>query len=382
MADFTNPTQDNFAEASLLPDEWCGYLITPPGPNNRWEIDICDIPGSAGGVVFISPSMDEAAINGFIDQYIEADMALDVGPWSSIAEMQSIARHEFGHWYGLGDLYQMWPGTCAANEAAQGPPVMCTTASGVQIGNVNGLYYLYPELNTFDFPDSFVNNNIDAAVYQIAGSANNNADMVVLITDRDSGTNTNHFKIRPLVDIDPNTYAGTLGVTETLFSVTSGTIRDVGIAISNVDNSGTDNRDMVVGYVDTLGRIKFRTYFDINLSSNNLGWTSVSAEQTIVPSTTNHYGIDMVVFNVDGDTRDEMVIFSTEIVNSVRYVHWWVVNFNNDGTIASTTAFTSNTIRIEHNEIGAGVVDVANRKITVSMNAEDITSDEYVAIKC
>jgi hypothetical protein len=347
-----------------------------------------------------SPGFAAMATDGGTDTYDESDVAfnLDIDlngdgikdSWTQTT-LDNVARHEIGHFFGHGDLYGLFltQDLCDNSEKKFGNgvvgPVMCDDENQVSVGDADGLFYLYPNLESLSITETFSGSAGDIAITDLAGDADNTEpEFVVVEIDEDTAPTPDrqHFIVKPFLDVDENTYTENTGVQEELFFRDVSSITDVGLSFANVDRQG-DNPDLVVSWVETSSAAYWRVYWDVSLTaSEDLQWVgSPSSIFTMSGFPSNPGGIDTVFMNMDGDAQDEMVVISSHYngVDDVADYHFVELSSTTGGASGSWTHFTNTGIVIEDDAVGAAIIDSAKRLVAIVYNAEDLSTPEFGA---
>jgi hypothetical protein len=376
--------QDNILTPSLFGVECQGGQNVA---DDAFESSFCNLttPSKLAEVRF-DPSFAVMASDGEYDEFVEADVAFNSqwsGTWAPW-KLQDVAAHEYGHFFGLGDLYTMYTSQshCIIRERYQGEPIMCSESKPIAIGDVNGLHYLYPNSETLGMTESFSAVAIDLAVGSVEGSPSSEPDFVLLEGDYNPSTDVTAMRLRPF-EVDPNSYGDNPGLQETPIAV-GGKIRDIGAVFGNVDQNG-DRPDLVVAWVDVSNDIYYNVFFDTFESSENFNWgssTGIKGPLNGIHSAAE--AIDLVFLNMDADSAEEMVIFSSHYSSpdDMLDIYWAELPTGSGGNPPTNwNPNTSTGISVEDDAIGAGIIHKQERIVFVSYNADDVSTPEFMAYK-
>lgn len=363
-------------------------------PNGRFEVAFCAGPAGADAAVRWSPDLGTAAADGGIDFYTEADMVFNsLGTVNTEAEIENVGTHELGHMLGLGDMYNIYGGSssqCDTTEQLNGPPVMCGGATvNVARGDINGIYYLYPEQETVAITSTEDNEQeTDMAIAGLSGSTR--PEFVILQVNEDvtPSPDEQHFVIRPYQDVNENTYLGTAGVQEELtntgFPRSIADIKEVGLSIVNIAQGS--NPEMIVSWIESSNIGYWRVYWDVALTSGNLGWSGASNIQTMPTLLGNTEGIDTVFMNMDGDPALEMVVIKCRLDggSSCLVYYSYVELDGSTGAASGSWTHVNNpavAITLEDDKIGAGIIQDGDRVVAIANKLESGFTQEYIAYR-
>ncbi|MEP0824719.1 MAG: hypothetical protein HRF40_04470 [Nitrososphaera sp.] len=342
------------AKPSLFGDLCSGGSSTS---NNINEIGFCDFPGAdSGGMV----KLKLAQSSGVVTIQNEADMVFDSATtWAPTGsnEMYNVALHEFGHWYGLGDLYALKGLSCSGETTPR--PEMCDANTGsLQWGDKDGIRWLYPKVNSFSLAASGTITGSDSAMALIGGASS--PDMIFVWGDYSSTTGQTTIKAKGIWDISSSTGAGTTGTTVNLYTVT-GQVLDVGATLFIVD-SGDTIYDLIVSYTVGTSGSSYLVFWDLAKSSNSFTYTGPAGPYSVTGSSGDK-GTDLVVYDLTNDGNRDLVVVGSD--SSPLKVWYYYGTLSTSGTVSSwTTGSSSGTIGINTEDaIGLQKPNVGDGKI-------------------
>lgn len=334
-------TQDNTVPASLNPTTGCGTGLK----DNKNAVAWCSsaATGGAPAVTNRSPSMASSGAGvktgttsgnqGLVEVDIvyNKDYFINSGNWSQ-SYLDFYTRHEFGHFYGLGDLYQAYGGACDVDSGGDSDQIMCGLPSSQGWGDRAGASWMYPKRYSTSLSVTNTVSGSDSAVGSIPGSGTS-SDLLIAYADYNSATPETTIKVKPIWDIS-SSGSGTAGTVVSLLTV-SNQVYDIGATFANV-NSGT-TPDLIVSYSQNsagLPIVKFRVFFDISYSGGAFTWSSSSPGAT-VSGAGGDKGTDVAVYNFDTDTAQELVVMDSYFDGTKNVLYWYWGDISTAGDVAS-----------------------------------------------
>lgn len=405
--DFSGTVRNDSGVASMFGDAaLCDYSGID-GPNGIWEVAQCEAGEGFAGQAELNPSIATMGANGGYDrEIVEGDFIID-DDRSTATQIRETARHEFGHMFFLGDLYQLYNADDeACQDAGNEPPfnpLMCS-GNNIDTGDVDGIYFLYPFREVMSIDEQFTNRASDIAVaYLDDTSDDDEPEMVTVYEDYDSAGDTGYVYARLNRDIDPTSYSSTSGASLELFSDPGTTyFEDMGAAFGDIDHDGCDgksssdtdcelnggsgNPDLVVAWIDDVDDGKFLVYFDVEVvSPTQITWSSVTSERTINPVTSGYEGLDVLLMDFDSDGwKDELLTIMTDFdstAGSDQVFFTWA-SLSTSGLDGTWQSVTDTNVNISDDVIGAGIVDDSRQYVLVSYERDELPADqEYMGYK-
>ncbi|MFY3741851.1 MAG: hypothetical protein HMLIMOIP_002311 [Candidatus Nitrosomirales archaeon] len=336
--------QDTSNTPSLLKTECAAGVSTVNSIN---EIGFCNI--AAGGLVQTSG----VRLNQTTNTIVEADMVLNDGFWTS-SQLYNATLHEFGHWYGLGDLYKSY--ACETYEIND--PVMCIqdfSLGTLQWGDKDGIRWLYPIRYSFGLSAVNIITGADAAVAQIDSSCPN-PDLLAVWGDYSGAGVQTTIKARVLWDLDSITGARTTtGTIQSLVTV-SGQTYDVGATLYKVD--ADQAYDLIITYTVPFSGTSITYYmifWDITRSGScgsSFTYSGTAGPYT-VPFTAGDRGTDVAVFDIDGDITRDLVVTDSYLLGS-SYTFWYYYGaLSGAGTVSTWhTGISSGEFSVPTEDVG------------------------------
>ncbi|HXG06482.1 MAG TPA: hypothetical protein VNI77_04055 [Nitrososphaera sp.] len=362
--------------ASMVADACGGSGYTNDGEN---VLQWCNISpdGIIAGVRTYVWTYD-AGLQIVID---EADMVLETTYLGSAVQwgddttsywnVKEEVRHEFGHFImALGDIYELYGGTCDDQVSGTDEPVMCSasTNSALQPGDKAGAAFHYPKRYSQSL---YVEGSIvgaDSAVGQLRhsdGTTNSLNDLLIVYVDHNPTDGKRYIRIRPMWDILSSGVATTVGTTTTVIN-TASPVYDVGATIANINNAGSP--DLVITYtkdVSGVGQQHWVTFFDVvkNTANNGISVGSNSAIYTHNGATPAR-GSDVVIFNFDTDNGNEIGLMHSRESTDTR-PHLYIGDINTSGVVsglfsAGNSGHSSLVIPRAGGDIGFSIVGINN----------------------
>jgi hypothetical protein len=354
------------------------------------EVGFCD--HSVRGEVRLHPSARTTP--GVSDNIDEFDIIFD----SSIAwknwgaggqltqdDMQATATHEFGHVFGLGDVYDFYPNAtdpCVAfADAKEDPtPVMCDGFRTLGVADKNGIKQMYAEPQFNDLTQTSTSWTVDGsdialALVNTTSSNNNSYDLIQVFAEHDS-TNSN-IRAEFEWDLD-STGDGGSGTAVALISGITGRVQDVGAAFDNIDGDGFP--DLVVVYTVESPADTFKTYYkifsDIKRSSTSsfsaftTGSTFGGTFGTQITSAANGEGIDVVLWDYDGNNVKDIIVVTTKLDASGDWrMYYYYTTVTNTFAVGSWISGADGGDYITNEDgIGATMYDKSKRLLAVNYN--------------
>lgn len=350
-------------DASLL-GSICGNAPVANGVN---EIDICPGINSGGGTVH-----SVTRLSGQVVTTTEVDMGFSQNyQWDSDIDFYNVALHEFGHFYGLADMYSEISGggyDCLGGESPH--PIMCPDVGLIHLespqwGDRDGVRWLYPKLvsgqNSFSLSGTV--SGSDSGVAQI--DSNSLKDLMFVWGDYNSGTGQTTIRAKAIWDINSSTgLGGTVGSSVALTTI-AGQTKDVGATLGDITGD-TSKRDLVITFVDGVSTfVKYMTLKDITKSGNS--FTFGTPVSDFVDPTSGDKGTDVIVFDMIPGGAKEMVVIDSFDSNGLKLFYYYAALLS-DGSVAPgswTQGSSSGTIPLSTEDIGAQVPYPSNRIVTV-----------------
>lgn len=333
-------TQDNTATASLNPVSGCGTGTTDTKNVVAW----CASAATSGAPAAInrSPSLASSGVGvktgttsgnqGLVEADIVVNKDYYANGWTQ-SDLDRTNRHEFGHFYGLGDLYKVYGSACDYDPGGDSDQIMCGLPSSQGWGDRAGAAWMYPKLYSTSLSVTSTVSGSDSAVGSISGSGTS-PDLFIAYADYNSATPSSTIKVKPVWDIN-SSGSGTAGTVVSLPITHSSQIYDVGATFANV-NSGT-SPDLVISYSYNSGGVsivRFRVFFDISYSSGSFTWASSTLGAT-VSGAGGDKGTDVAVYNFDTDTAQELVVMDTYFDGTKNVLYWYWGDITTAGDVPS-----------------------------------------------
>ncbi len=320
---------------------------------------------AATAFAYLSPSWSSAG-TGIQTSLSEVDIALHAGfftgGWTS-SDLDRTIRHEFGHFYGLGDLYRINGTGCSFDPGGDFDQLMCSTASTQGWGDKAGAVFLYPKRYSTSLSVTNIVSGSDSATAAIPSSGSN-PDILFVYADYNSGAPQSVIKVKPYWDISSSTGSGTSGTVSTL-RTESYQVFDVGATIESV--GGSSNPDLVLTYSRTLLSNTYTYYmvfFDISYSGGALTWSSTYGP-TPVTGSGNDKGTDVLVYDMTGDGSKDLVVMNSRYDGANYKLYWYWGTISSNGSVSSwSSSPDNNTISVKSSEdIGFSKPTSANNRI-------------------
>jgi hypothetical protein len=287
--------------------------------NTQNEVGFIPLPTDVLACTVVNISVDDPYPGQPILHIIasEADMVFNSDETWSDNLMYATAMHEFGHVYGLSDLYDVYPSGCEGYEIPY--QVMCDNVpedgtTALQWGDRDGIRFLYPK--TYSFPITVTGTSIkgsDSAAGSVSGTGSGK-DLFIVYSDYNSGTSQTIIKGKMAKDLSSTTGSpASYSSVKTLQTIT-GSTRDVGATFANVD--GDSARDLILTYATTT-KSYYKVFFDI---TSTFGWSSTAGPYELTAVGTNP-GIDVALYDMDGTGGPDLLIAVDDTFQDFQY-YW------------------------------------------------------------
>jgi hypothetical protein len=372
-----------------------GASLGPCGngmPDQKNVVTFCSTTAFDFAATYTSPSYTSGQVTSDI---AEKDIVFNNDrTWGDgvNSDLNYYTTHEFGHFYGLGDLYKIYGTACDSDFPAGSTPdanvIMCGVWSDPQLGDKDGMRYLYPK--TFSASVTLqsggkISGSDSAIAPTSVDTYDSRLDLIHVYADLNSNTDTTLLKAKAFWNIDSATGSGTAGSTTTLKTITGGSVYDVGATLYKVD--GDSYYDLIVTYSFDTGTAKsvyYTIYWDINKSSStstlvkcNGGASSCSNSTSTtpveVPFSTGDEGTDVMMFDVNGSGAKEIVVVDAYDDGSGDWpIYYYYGTLSSSGSVSGwTMGSTSGTYIDPKQEIGTQVVEEAKRILAFNFRAQD-----------
>jgi hypothetical protein len=357
------------------------------------EVAFCDMPGGSPpySTLALTATNGDRVTPGTGDNIDEFDMifnsyANDVVDrvWiddntcaiTPDPDLLCIAVHEFGHAYGLGDVYDFYPGltNCFAfSDEKENPiPTMCKPKRTIVAPDQNGMKQIYSKRTTDTLAETSGWNveGGDIAIGEVnTATGNDDGPDMLVVFGEDDGTN---YKLKAEMqwNINANADGGNGQVVSLQFS-TAGEVEDVGAALYDInDNSFLD---LVVTYVVENPSNTYSTYYKIwkDLKRSSSATNSVftfegTAGGTVISAAADSRGTDVIVWDIDNDGQENLVVFTTiDDASGEETLHYFYAEVETNYSIGSwISGIDGGEVIIGEEGIGATLYD-ASRDLVI-----------------